>query len=91
MKEGLGNEDRPVLMNEDEVEPIVLVVLGPQHLDASMLELLIESLVLDVADPVHGELGRALAKEDGRDDEPLLRPVGALLVGEKIRLAEVVD
>ena len=46
-----------ILMNGDEIEPIALLLVGPEELDLSISEGPKESLISHVAQAVQGELG----------------------------------
>lgn len=78
-------------MNEHDVEPILKVLLWPQHPDPPIPKLVAESDVFDVPDPKHRELGRALAKQHRGDRQSLLGRFRPCLVRCEIGLAEIVE
>jgi len=58
---------RAVLVQRQQVEPLVRFLLRPQHLDLVLAEQSVEPLVFDGTEAVQRELCPALAKQQWRD------------------------
>lgn len=82
----------PVLVHEQDVEPVVGVLGGRKHFDSAVLRLAMEALVANVTHAVQRELGGSLLQKDGLDLEA--RPASFFVGGggtRKFEAPEVVD
>jgi hypothetical protein len=53
----LGRRRLPVLVDDEEIEPIFLVVGRLKQADPILAHLCVEPFIANVADPVHGQFG----------------------------------
>lgn len=55
----------PVLVQHQQVEPLIRLLLQPQHLDPVCPEQPVEARVLHLTHPIQGQLGLALPYQKG--------------------------
>lgn len=93
---------RPILMNAQDVEPIILTLLRPIHPNAIRSQLVMHALILDVAHAVERDFGITLLQQHRPDTDAYVREtagVRSLLAGfgrnvvvrGKLDFAKVVD
>lgn len=84
--------DEPVLVNEQDIEPILRVLRRPIQIDPPIDQLIHEAIVPDIPHPIQRELCVSLLQEDGFDFEAVFErfDVVGCLTGE-LHAAEVVD
>jgi hypothetical protein len=84
--------NEPVLMNEQNIEPILRVLRRPIQVNPPIRQLIHEPIIPDVSHPVQRKFGVSFLKEDRLDFETVFE--GFLVVGclaWEFHTTEVVD
>ena len=84
----MGQEHRPILMQQQDIEPPISVPWH-KHPHAVAPQFKVHPLIFDVPDAVHAKIGAALPEKDGTHSHAGVLGVG--IVDWEVDFAHVVD